>query len=65
VQIVLRFDTDTLAIEVADDGDATGPGGGTGKGLPGVRERVAVLGGQLVAAPGPRGFVLRALLPLG
>ena len=65
VRIVLRFDANSIAIEVADDGDGSGSGGGSGKGLAGIRERVTVLGGQLVAAPGPRGFVLRAMLPLG
>jgi signal transduction histidine kinase len=65
VRIALRFDASSIAIEVADDGDGSGSGGGSGKGLAGIRERVTVLGGQLVAAPGPHGFVLRAVLPLG
>jgi signal transduction histidine kinase len=39
---------------------------GTGHGLTGMRERVALLGGQLRAAPEPDGgFAVRALLPAG
>jgi signal transduction histidine kinase len=46
----------------ADDGH----GARTGQGLAGMRERVALLGGQLVAGPAPDGgFVVAATLPLG
>jgi signal transduction histidine kinase len=54
---------------------ANGPGGaaspsrnerGPGHGLTGMRERVALLGGSLSAAPAPGGgFVVSAVLPLG
>jgi signal transduction histidine kinase len=65
VEIVVRYGPDTVAVEVADDGDGTGGGGGgTGRGLPGLRERVTLLGGELVAGPRSRGFALRATLPL-
>jgi signal transduction histidine kinase len=49
---------------VVDDGDGTGAGGGTGRGLPGLRERVTLLGGELVVGPRSGGFALRATLPL-
>ena len=61
---VVRYGPDTVAVAVVDDGDGTGAGGGTGRGLPGLRERVTLLGGELVAGPRSRGFALRATLPL-
>jgi signal transduction histidine kinase len=64
VEIVIRYHGDAVAVEVVDDGDGSGAGGGTGRGLPGLRERVSLLGGELVAGPGSRGFALRATLPL-
>jgi signal transduction histidine kinase len=56
---------DALLIRVRDDG--RGPAGTpAGTGLLGMRERVAVFGGTLVAGAGERGgFELRAELPLG
>jgi signal transduction histidine kinase len=69
--VVLRFDPKNLTVEVCDDGTA-GPAassssgtGTTGRGLIGMRERVALYGGELVA--GPRaggGFEVRARFPL-
>ena len=45
--------------------DARPAGDGTGNGLRGMRDRVALLGGELSAAPGPRGgFAVRVRLPL-
>jgi signal transduction histidine kinase len=64
VEIVVRYAPDTVAVEVVDDGDGTGAGEGTGRGIPGLRERVTLLGGELVAGPRSRGFALRATLPL-
>jgi signal transduction histidine kinase len=64
VDVIVRYRDEAVHVEVIDDGDGSGPGGGSGKGLAGVRERVAVLGGHVVAGPGPRGFALRAVLPL-
>ena len=65
-QVIIRYRTDELEIEIRDDGDGSGPGGGTGHGLDGIRERVGVYGGRLLAEPDPAGgFVVRACLPLG
>jgi signal transduction histidine kinase len=42
------------------------PDGGSGHGLAGMRERVALLGGTLSAGPSPDGgFIVSAVLPLG
>jgi signal transduction histidine kinase len=64
VEIVLRYGSDAVAVEVADDGNGAGSGGGSGRGLTGIRERVALLGGEFVAGPRARGFALRVTLPL-
>jgi signal transduction histidine kinase len=63
-EVIVRYREDAVHVEVVDDGDGSGPGGGSGKGLAGVRERVTVLGGHVVAGPRTGGFVLRAVLPL-
>jgi signal transduction histidine kinase len=75
VAVTVVRDESTLRLRVAngpggtprrtDDrhGGAAGPGG---QGLTGMRERVALLGGQLSAAPEPGGgFVVRGPVPLG
>jgi signal transduction histidine kinase len=64
VEVVVRYGRDTVAVEVSDDGAGAGAGGGTGRGLAGIRERVALLGGEFVAGPRARGFALRVTLPL-
>jgi signal transduction histidine kinase len=61
----LRYEPSALTVEIEDDGRETvGPGNG-GHGLAGMRERVALFGGDLEV--GPRtdgGFAVRATLPL-
>ena len=64
-QVSVRYDADTLALEIADDGRAKAKNGGHGHGLIGMRERAALYGGELDAGPGDGGgFVVRAALPL-
>jgi signal transduction histidine kinase len=65
-EVVLRYRPGALEVEVVDDGRGpVGPDEGSGHGLVGMRERVALYGGTLETGPGPRGgFVARASLPL-
>jgi signal transduction histidine kinase len=63
--VVLRYAPDALEVEILDDGAGTGNGGGSGHGLAGIRERVAVYGGELESGARPEGgYALRARLPL-
>jgi signal transduction histidine kinase len=53
-----------LDIAVVDDGPGTSASNGTGHGLVGIRERVAVVGGTVEAGPADDGgFAVRAQLP--
>jgi len=62
--VTVRYASDGVQVEVVDDGDGRGPGGGTGNGLIGMRERVAVWGGELEARRRDEGgFLVRATLP--
>ena len=64
-EVVLRYGTSALKLEITDSGTATAPGTGTGHGLIGMRERITLLGGDLVT--GSRdggGYQVRARLPL-
>ena len=65
-RVVVRYRPDAVELEVSDDG-AGAPGAlGTGHGLVGMRERVALYGGDLQAGQrGEGGWALRARLPLG
>ncbi|GIG41661.1 sensor histidine kinase [Cellulomonas phragmiteti] len=59
---------DTITVEVGTDGSGVrSPSpGGSERGLAGLRERVDILGGELVAQPRPGGgFVVRARIPAG
>lgn len=64
--VTVRYDATDLELEIADNGrGATGSGGG-GHGLIGMRERVALYGGQLATGNrAPHGYTVRARLPLG
>jgi signal transduction histidine kinase len=66
VDVHLRYWPDELEIEVVDDGRGNGaaPPDPGGLGLIGMRERVALHGGQLAAGPAPGGgFRVRVRLP--
>jgi signal transduction histidine kinase len=63
-----------LVITVSDDGSGSGPGDGNdggragtpGRGLLGLRERLALYGGELAAGPRPGGgWKVRAVMPTG
>ncbi len=64
-RVTIRRRDDGMELEVADDGAASGKGDGSGQGLIGMRERVALYGGALES--GRRdggGYIVRARLPL-
>jgi signal transduction histidine kinase len=63
----LDYGDDELTVEVEDDGNGASATSthGSGKGVVGMRERAAALGGELDAGPKPEGgFRVRARLPL-
>jgi signal transduction histidine kinase len=63
--VTVRYDAEALEVEVADDGSGSGNGDGGGHGLVGIRERVALFGGDLHAGPQPGGgFRVHARLPI-
>jgi signal transduction histidine kinase len=66
-RVVLRWSPEVLEVEVANRVDGAGRPVhglvGGGQGLVGMRERVALCGGELRAGPIGRGFVVRARLP--
>jgi signal transduction histidine kinase len=65
-RVVVRYGDEELELEVADDGSGVGNTDGAGHGLIGMRERVAVYGGELDARSRPEGgYQVRACLPLG
>jgi signal transduction histidine kinase len=69
--VSLRYDPDALALEVRDDGRGAGHQGGgisPGHGVVGMRERVALFGGELELGSvngGGHGFRVAARLPCG
>ena len=64
-QVVVHYGDGDLEVTVSDDGRGAGSGDGGGHGLVGMRERVAVFGGELEAGPRAEGgYRLRAKLPV-
>ncbi len=63
--VVLRYGSDELEIEIRDDGEGGATTDGLGHGLVGVRERVKIYGGELnIGTATGGGFILRTRLPL-
>jgi signal transduction histidine kinase len=63
--VTIRWHPGELELEIANDGRSEPGGDGEGHGLAGLRERVALVGGEVTS--GPRlggGFVVTARLPL-
>ncbi|MFD6347900.1 sensor histidine kinase, partial [Streptomyces roseolus] len=73
VDVRLRYGSDAVRVEIADDGTGAGAGGedgagaraGGGHGVAGMRERVSVLGGEFASGPGEHGgHTVRAVIPV-
>ena len=64
--VIIGYDRDALRLAIIDDGQApTNTNDGSGHGLPGLRERVNLFGGQLDAGPGrDGGYSVSARFPL-
>ncbi len=64
--VVVRYEPGVVELEVLDDGPGAVGGNGSGHGLAGIGERVAVYGGELASGRRPEGgYALRARLPFG
>jgi signal transduction histidine kinase len=64
--VTVTYDPNLVTVEIVDDGRGAAVNPSGGHGLLGMRERVAVFGGDLVAGPKPGGgFRVRAELPYG
>jgi signal transduction histidine kinase len=66
-RVSVRYGVDDIELVVEDEG-GSGPrelaGDGQGRGLIGMRERVALFGGDFAAGPSPTGYRVTARLPL-
>ncbi|MBE3015262.1 hypothetical protein IL992_39775 [Microbispora sp. NEAU-D428] len=56
----------SVIVQITDNGKGDSSGGGVaeGNGLTGMRERVRILGGTLTVGPAPRGFAVKAEIPV-
>jgi signal transduction histidine kinase len=64
-RVLLRYSAAELTVEVDDDGNGPASTDGVGRGLIGMRERVALFGGDLTSGARPGGgFRVRAGIPL-
>jgi signal transduction histidine kinase len=65
-RVVVSYCEQEVSIEVTDDGAGAGAAVNDGHGLIGMRERVALYGGEFSAGPLPvRGYRVSARLPIG
>jgi len=67
--VTISYRPDSVAVKITDEGLGAPPGlparTGSGHGIIGMRERVAVFGGEFAAGPGPDGgFRVRACFPI-
>jgi signal transduction histidine kinase len=64
--VSVRYRAHDLDLTIADTGAASSLAAppGSGRGIPGMRERVQVYGGELEAGPSVGGYVVHARLPL-
>jgi signal transduction histidine kinase len=61
----VTYEPDGVLLEVRDEGRVSEDGGPGGRGLPGMRERVALYAGRLEVGPQPGGgYLVRARLPV-
>jgi signal transduction histidine kinase len=63
-EVTVRYAAAAIDLEIRDRGGVGTDAHGTGHGLVGMRERVAMFGGSLEAAASDGGFTVRASLPL-
>jgi signal transduction histidine kinase len=64
-EVAIRYERDSIDIEIADDGRRAPTDNGGGHGLVGMRERATLYGGELTAeAREGGGFVVHARLPV-
>ena len=64
-EVSIGYTPEHLELAIRDDGGPVAPGAEPGHGLLGLRERVSVYGGDLIARPRPGGgFELLATLPV-
>jgi signal transduction histidine kinase len=64
-EVTLRWHDNALEVEIRDDGVGPTSNNGTGHGIVGMKERLALLGGTLTASPAPEGgFTVAAGFPL-
>jgi signal transduction histidine kinase len=65
-EVIVRYEGGAVALEIRDSGSGEANGDGTGHGLVGMRERVAMFGGEFRAGRlESGGFGVQARLPLG